>query len=128
MLQNIWFVYIILLSYNSLPTHLNRLMAHDESVYKHPFSFDPTRFMGPNPERDVRSYCFGFGRRACPGKHLADSSIWIACARILAVFNIGPIPGEKFEAKVAPGISSHPEHFECKIEARSEKAKKLVDV
>lgn len=55
-----------------------RLMSHDPTVYKNPMEFDPARFMGPNPEQDVREYCFGFGRRyvgfaALPLVHTNDS-------------------------------------------------------
>lgn len=103
-------------------------MSHDETVHANPFTFEPRRFMGPNPERDVRSYCFGFGRRACPGRYLAEASVWLACVRMLSVFNIGPVPGKKFEVKVAPGITAHPESVECKLEVRSEKAMRLLDL
>ncbi|GJJ16113.1 hypothetical protein Clacol_010392 [Clathrus columnatus] len=33
---------------------------------------------------------FGFGRRICPGRHLAEGSIQIMVASVLAVFNISP--------------------------------------
>jgi cytochrome P450 len=35
-------------------------MMHDETVYPEPFSFDPTRFLGSNPQPDPRDYGFGF--------------------------------------------------------------------
>lgn len=38
----------------------------------------------PNPT----SVAFGFGRRVCPGRHLAYESTWIAIATTLAAFNI----------------------------------------
>ena len=49
--------------------------AHDPEVYHDPMDFDPSRFLGPSPEADPHSIVFGFGRRACPGKELASSSI-----------------------------------------------------
>lgn len=39
------------------------LMAHDNEVYTNPYSFDPTRFMGPMPQQDPMDYAFGFGKR-----------------------------------------------------------------
>jgi cytochrome P450 len=33
---------------------------------------------------------FGFGRRRCPGLHLADQALYAAIASILAGFEIGP--------------------------------------
>ena len=60
--QNLWFVLGEHASISVLISFF-RLMSHDPAVYKNPMTFDPTRFMGPNPEQDVREYCFGFGRR-----------------------------------------------------------------
>jgi len=31
---------------------------------------------------------FGFGRRICPGKYMAHSTVWVAIASILTVFDI----------------------------------------
>ncbi|PPQ72980.1 hypothetical protein CVT25_004560 [Psilocybe cyanescens] len=39
------------------------MMAHDTRVYSDSFHFKPERFLGRNPERDPRDFCFGFGRR-----------------------------------------------------------------
>ncbi|TDL15494.1 cytochrome P450 [Rickenella mellea] len=107
------------------------LMSHDPKVYKNPMEFDPTRFMGPNPEQDVRDYCFGFGRRACPGKYLADVTVWISCVRVLATFEIkAPIATDGTprvqHVKAAPGIVTHPVEFECEITPRSTKAASLI--
>lgn len=61
---------------------------HDPKVYSNPFEFDPSRFLGPNPEKDPREVCFGFGRRVCPGPVLAQASLYITAAMSLAVFDI----------------------------------------
>jgi hypothetical protein len=45
----------------------DRFMSRDPRNYKDPDRFDPTRFLGSNPELDPRAYVFGFGRRICPG-------------------------------------------------------------
>ncbi|KAJ3503676.1 hypothetical protein NLJ89_g8327 [Agrocybe chaxingu] len=63
-------------------------MAHDPKVYSDPFTFKPERFLGSHPEPDPREVCFGFGRRICPGRILADASIFLSCAMSLAVFDI----------------------------------------
>jgi cytochrome P450 len=31
---------------------------------------------------------FGFGKRICPGRHLADATLFIAIASLLSVFDI----------------------------------------
>ncbi|THH13653.1 hypothetical protein EW146_g6595 [Bondarzewia mesenterica] len=65
----------------------------DPTTYADPEVFSPERFMaseGHAKERDPREYLFGFGRRICPGIHLADASMWLACASVLAAFDIRP--------------------------------------
>ncbi|KAK1218838.1 hypothetical protein PQX77_018454 [Marasmius sp. AFHP31] len=66
-------------------------MMHDESVYPNPDTFDPDRFTGLNGrkvENDPRQVVFGFGRRICPGQYVAEASIWIQMALILACLRI----------------------------------------
>lgn len=53
--------------------------------------FKPERFIATPthaPEADPKQFVFGFGRRICPGLHLADASVWLACAQALAVLSI----------------------------------------
>ena len=62
---------------------------HNPAVYKEPFEFNPERFLGETPERDPRDIgVFGFGRRSCPGEHLADVSVWISVTKAIAAFNV----------------------------------------
>ncbi|KAG6837602.1 hypothetical protein H0H93_006123 [Arthromyces matolae] len=63
-----------------------RAMTLDESVYQDPRSFNPSRYL-PAPVGRGEPFStshFGFGRRICPGRHLADDSLWIAIATSLA--------------------------------------------
>ncbi|KAF8810262.1 cytochrome P450 [Phlegmacium glaucopus] len=106
-------------------------MLHDPKVYSNPASFNPERFLGPNMERDPRDICFGFGRRICPGRVLADSSVFIACAMVLSVFDITKYSkdGIVIEPVVGQmaGTISHPEPFKCSILPRSQKALDLIN-
>ncbi|KAJ7591425.1 cytochrome P450 [Mycena floridula] len=108
-------------------------LLHDPRTYKSPMQFDPDRFISSegNPaEPDPRQWCFGFGRRICPGIHLADTSLFISCAMSLAVFNIGKcIENGKVVEVVhenTTGTISHPKPFKCSIRPRSEKAVSLI--
>jgi len=79
-----------------------RAMLHDEDVYPDPFTFKPERFLTKDGKidetiRDPRHACFGFGRRICPGRHMAFSAIWIALASILYSFNIEKAKDESGE-------------------------------
>ncbi|KAK0450589.1 cytochrome P450 [Desarmillaria tabescens] len=109
-------------------------MLHDPAVYDQPFEFKPERFIrtgNKEPEFDPYKLAFGFGRRICPGRVLADASIFISCAMALSVFNISTYSenGVTFEpdTKHTAGSISHPTPFKCKIEARSEKALGLIN-
>lgn len=84
----------------SLPS-LNR----DPALYNEPDTFKPERFLDDNlgsfasahqsdfRKRDHLSY--GFGRRLCPGIHVAEASLFIIIARMLWAFDISPEPGSK---------------------------------
>lgn len=67
-------------------------MSRDERVYADPEVFRPERFENLDRETaefvDPRRYTFGFGRRVCPGLLLADGSIWLAFANIIATLDI----------------------------------------
>ncbi|KAF3136047.1 hypothetical protein TWF594_008019 [Orbilia oligospora] len=105
--------------------------ARDPSSYKQPESFNPDRFLGPNKELDPRTYVFGFGRRVCPGRYLADANLFLVVAQSLAAFHIRKAvdsEGKDIEPVVGqvPGIISHPTPFQCSIKPRSEKYKELI--
>ncbi|KAJ6533290.1 cytochrome P450 [Mycena vulgaris] len=70
---------------------------HDEVMYPDPYAFKPERFLlngKPNPAVRNPDEAFGYGRRVCPGRHMATSSVWIAVASILATFNITKVVGD----------------------------------
>ncbi|TDL20071.1 cytochrome P450 [Rickenella mellea] len=108
-------------------------MAHDPDVYHDPFDFKPERFLGETPEPDPHSFTFGFGRRICPGKELADTSLFLVICQTLAVFAIAkpisPETGEPYTPKCdyLPGLVSHLKPYECRITPRSERLRKLVE-
>ncbi|KAF9889863.1 hypothetical protein FE257_006953 [Aspergillus nanangensis] len=65
--------------------------THDPDVYPDPMQFKPERFIESDshiPEYDPYMLAFGFGRRTCPGRVLADASVYLNVTQSLAVFNI----------------------------------------
>ncbi|KAK0440601.1 cytochrome P450 [Armillaria borealis] len=103
-------------------------MLHDETAYPEPHSFMPERFMKEgklNPDiRDPGTVLFGFGRRICPARYMAYSSIWIAIASMLAVFDITKAVDE-FGNIIEPtyayasALACVPLPFKCSVKPRS---------
>ncbi|KXN89170.1 O-methylsterigmatocystin oxidoreductase [Leucoagaricus sp. SymC.cos] len=110
-------------------------MLHDPEVYKDPMVYNPERFL-KNGEidksvRDPAIASFGFGRRICPGRFLADNSLFILISHILSVYNISPaLDKNDKEIKIIPemtsGLLSYPEPFKCRIIARTKKAEEMI--
>ncbi|PCH41346.1 cytochrome P450 [Wolfiporia cocos MD-104 SS10] len=106
---------------------------HDPDVYTNPSEFNPDRFI-PTSNREAepepRQYAFGFGRRVCPGLHLAEASIFLSCAMSLAVFHISKpvIDGVTVEPEIkySSATISHPQPFQCSVMPRSAKAEALI--
>ncbi|KAJ4485412.1 cytochrome P450 [Lentinula aciculospora] len=110
-------------------------------------TFDPKRWLLPkssNEKPGVRwelnldmmvhdpiPISFGFGRRVCPGQHMALSTFQINVASLLHSFDITPPLGEDGnpvipQIKYVSGVTSGPAPFECNIKPRSEEHVALI--
>ncbi|KAK0204101.1 cytochrome P450 [Desarmillaria ectypa] len=110
-----------------------RAISLDESIYHDPSRFYPERFL-PKPDGRGEPHfaaAFGYGRRICPGRLVADATLWLALASILSMFNVEVLP-DKNGRYVVPtpefceGLSHHPVPFECNVVVRSGQAKTIV--
>ncbi|KAI0318406.1 CyP450 monooxygenase [Amylostereum chailletii] len=71
-------------------------VLHDPETYPNPFYFSPERWLQPSSVStgtpsstdNFPEIAFGCGRRTCPGRFIARSSMWITMASILAAFDI----------------------------------------
>jgi cytochrome P450 len=89
-------------------------------------TFNPSRFLGDHPERGPQTLVFGFGRRICPGRILADSNIYLTIAMSLAAFEIRKPDGVDVQADFLPGITSHPAPFKMSVRLRNERYRDMV--
>ncbi|KAH7907494.1 cytochrome P450 [Hygrophoropsis aurantiaca] len=107
-------------------------MSRDPTTYPKPSQFLPERFLTPAGvlTADTVDFAFGFGRRVCVGRYLADASVWSAMVHLLAMFDITRPEGVgEFEPRWTTGLGSHPEPFPCRITPRFgfEGAERLLD-
>ncbi|KAK7442490.1 hypothetical protein VKT23_016088 [Stygiomarasmius scandens] len=67
-------------------------ILHDKNLYPDPDTFNPSRWLTSdgkiNTDMKAPLSTFGFGRRVCPGMHMALSSMWMTIASTLLTFNI----------------------------------------
>ncbi|KAF7595390.1 hypothetical protein BBP40_006384 [Aspergillus hancockii] len=108
-------------------------LTHDPDVYSDPMSFNPERFLESDdhtPERDPHTLAFGFGRRICPGRVLADLNNFLMISHSLAVFQIRKAVkgGKEIDPIVdyQPGIVGHLAAFEINIQPRTAESEALI--
>ncbi|KAK0479641.1 cytochrome P450 [Armillaria novae-zelandiae] len=109
-------------------------MLHDEKYYPNPLAFDPDRFI-PKDGKEAQpepTFAFGFGRRICPGRHLAQNTTWIAIASMASTLSFSKAldsegciiePSSTYTSEFV----SFPLPFECRIKPRSAAAQALLD-
>ncbi|KAJ6477611.1 cytochrome P450 [Mycena sanguinolenta] len=111
-----------------------RHMFHDPEIYPNPMDFDPDRYQGLDSEMDkVTDINFGFGRRACPGRYLAEGTLFAVAVTALATCEILPIrdnEGNPVLPEISytseSGVIAFPSPFNCDIKCRSKKALDLL--
>ncbi|KAM5544325.1 hypothetical protein V8D89_001985 [Ganoderma adspersum] len=113
-------------------------ILHDPDLYPQPAEFRPERFLDSSGNLDVHGrdpadVVFGFGRRICPGRHFADSTLFIFCASVLSALEIGPPVGEDgtplpFKREASDHlIVSHPKVHHYTMKPRLAHLERLVE-
>ncbi|KAF8989959.1 cytochrome P450 [Cyathus striatus] len=84
--------------------------------------------------KDEGHVSFGFGRRICVGRHVANDSMFILMACILWAFNISPAKDELGNVVIPnamefinEGLATRPKPFPCRIAPRFEGVERVVD-
>jgi cytochrome P450 len=109
-------------------------IMQDPEMFPDPATFRPERFLETtNPRLKNFDLPFGFGRRSCPGIHLARNSLFINVARLLWGFRINPATDEKGK-EIMPdcnaytnGFNSRPVAFPCRFTPRSPKVTSCIE-
>jgi cytochrome P450 len=114
-----------------------RAILHNSDNYPEPDLFQPERYLVKQDNgsyirnenvRDPKSVAFGFGRRICPGRFVADASLFASVISLLAsvTFHCAQdAEGMDIIPKVetSSGFITHPEDFPYAARYRSEKAR-----
>jgi len=109
-------------------------ITRDETIYHEPERFNPDRFFNTDGSLngDIVEHAFGFGRRACPGRHMADSILWLTLACLLSVFNLSKAKDDNGreididEEAFLDSFVSRPLPFKYSIMPRSRQAEALI--
>ncbi|KAG1798560.1 cytochrome P450 [Suillus plorans] len=74
-------------------------IANDPEVFPEPHRFNPQRWIDDagRVRSDLKFFTFGFGRRVCPGQHVANRSVFITTALILWAFRLSENPAAKID-------------------------------
>jgi len=111
-------------------------MLHDPATYGEDVAqFRPERFLTSDGTLDSTipfpDAAFGFGRRVCPGRAFAQSSLWLSVASLLACFDFYKVFDEdgvviEPSTECIDGIVSQPLPYQCSITPRSPAVEGLI--
>lgn len=120
-------------------------LHYDDAKFPNAHDFDPQNYAGKAglaseyanaADYELRDhYGYGFGRRLCPGIHLAERSLFVTFSKLLWGFDIGPardvvghplIPDYDLVSGYTDGAVVMPQKFKCAIKVRSERRKETI--
>ncbi|TBU23726.1 cytochrome P450, partial [Dichomitus squalens] len=110
-------------------------ILHDSKAYPQPDDFVPERFLNDGKldaaVRDPSTVAFGFGRRICPGRHLAENMLFTYISCVLHTYNITPPLDEHgqpihIRPRGKSGLVSYLEDVRCTVKPRSASAEALI--
>ncbi|KAJ4478124.1 cytochrome P450 [Lentinula aciculospora] len=108
-------------------------LHHDSKLFGHDAEhFNPRRFFNADGKLDFSvadtrnegHFGYGFGKRICPGQHVANNSLFIHIAFLLWAFNITPEVDADGNTRLPDplqcieGLTIRPTPFRCNIVAR----------
>ncbi|KAI3615566.1 cytochrome p450 [Moniliophthora roreri] len=110
---------------------------HNPHYYDDPDSFYPERYLiaehgnkqGVDASSFRNSIIFGYGRRFCPGMHLAEVSVNLNTMNLIWAFDFDAVEGapvslDNYEKK---GILPSPLPFKCRIRPRNQNVVNIIE-
>jgi len=108
-------------------------ISHDPEIFDDPDAFRPERFLNPSHPRMVDfDLPFGFGRRICPGRAVAEQALFIVISRMLWAFDFSPAVNEKGRPLLpdpdaaTSNVTRRPNVFPCALKPRSEEVAGMI--
>ncbi|KAH7923755.1 cytochrome P450 [Leucogyrophana mollusca] len=99
-------------------------IARDPVAFPDAEKFDPQRWLDDegNLRTDIRFFTFGFGRRVCPGQHVANRSIFVNLALLLWSFRIAENPRAPIDTNAfSDSVISHAAPFDAEFIPRMDR-------
>ncbi|KAI0027873.1 cytochrome P450 [Vararia minispora EC-137] len=96
--------------------------------------FNPDRYLdekgqlkpSPPDTKDEGHISYGFGRRSCVGKHVANDSLFVATATLLWAFDLSTVGPFDLDTYVDKGVTTVPKPFSCKFVSRFTEATAIL--
>ncbi|KAF9076847.1 cytochrome P450 [Rhodocollybia butyracea] len=109
-------------------------MNRDPDLYPEPDKFMPERFLeGHGPFTNINDiYAYGFGRRVCVGRYVADTTVWLTIVSILATLDLRKAKDDRgHEIDIPEEYTQHffrysPKPYQSSIKPRDSKALALI--
>ncbi|PHH62236.1 hypothetical protein CDD81_7296 [Ophiocordyceps australis] len=102
----------------------------DADVFARPEQFEPQRWLDASSSPPLPQGAFGYGRRMCPGQHLAQNSLVLVVARMLWAFGVAWKQGDETNAAEVEmtheGAFSKPKGVRVVFSVRSEGHERVV--
>ncbi|EIW74033.1 cytochrome P450 [Coniophora puteana RWD-64-598 SS2] len=95
-------------------------ISRDPEVFPNPERFDPQRWINSKGQMrdDLKYFTFGFGRRVCPGQHVANRSVFINGAMVMWSFRLSTLTPPADDMVFMSGVTPVKRVCDIKFEPR----------